>query len=164
MGTRAKLGNEVSLLVQALYLPRMWGTPRPRGEGKEASGGFLEGMGGEFLLRRQSIKATLLRGTALPERKFTSMGYTNRIPGNKVLPTSGGALNCAPRAHLGRPVSTVAILRHRDWQGKRHSPRGLPLMCAALSRTCPDGLIINQDFLLSGVKGRDLNRLRQSRG
>lgn len=58
----------------------------------------------------------------------------------------------------------MAILGHRDWQGTRRYPPRPPLMCAALSRTCPDRLIINQDFLLSGVKGRGLSRLRQSKG
>lgn len=40
----------------------------------------------------------------------------------------------------------------------------LPLKCKALSRTCPGGLIINQDFLLADVTGRGLSRLWASRG
>lgn len=91
------------------------------------------------------------------------MRYTNRFPGNKV--TASRLWWCPElRAHLWRPASTAAALGHRDWPGKRPSPPRSPLMCAALSRTCPGGLIINQDFLLAGVRGRGLSRLRQSRG
>lgn len=63
------------------------------------------------------------------------MGFTNNVFWNTgyfwplVVPESarGGLMenqNWTPRAHLGRPASTAAILEHRDWQGKRHSPRG----------------------------------------
>lgn len=75
--------------------------PERGGDRREASGGFLEGMdSGHFSAQEAENYIVLLRGTALGKREITCMGYTDRLPGNKV---TAPHLWWCPALHCSRP-------------------------------------------------------------